>query len=70
MVSPASWTGSKTGLDWLCCREKPLKSQLSMLSGTFPAVVDHMESMRVAWKNSIGCGATSRASEINDRAQW
>lgn len=41
-----------------------------MPSGTWPTVVDHMESTRAAWKNSIGCGVTRRAVDISVRAHW
>jgi hypothetical protein len=39
-----------------------------MLKGTWPTVVDHMQRIRVAWKNSIDCGAIKRLLETEDRA--
>jgi hypothetical protein len=52
----------------LCCSAKPLKSQLSMLNGTCPIVVDHKLSISAAWKNSIGCGTVSIAVDKKDFA--
>src|ERR1700744_1656546 len=40
---------------------KPLNSQLSILKGTCPTVVDHMLRIRAAWKKSKVCGVESNA---------
>lgn len=54
---------SKRLVAMLCCRAKPLSSQLSMLRGTWAMVVDHMLRMRAAWKNAMGCGVCRREAE-------
>jgi hypothetical protein len=55
--------GSKSPVAILCCKAKPLKSQLSIFNGTFAIVVDHMLKISAPWKNSIGCGVLNSAEE-------
>lgn len=59
---------AKRGLVWECCRAKPLRSHVSILRGTCPTVVDHMQRIRAAWKNSIDWGATRSVLETSERA--
>lgn len=49
-------------------QSKPTESQLSILNGTWPTVVDHIQRMRVAWKNSLDCGTTKSVLDMKDRA--
>lgn len=53
--------GAKISLARLCWSAKPLTSQLSMLNGVCPMVVDHILRIIVAWKNSIDWGVSRSA---------